>query len=98
MIVSLLLAAGSSTRMEQPKILLSFRGKALLQHGIDEIKNSVAADLVVVTGCYHTLIKEVLEQQRIAYTENKDWQSGMGVSIQKGIHYILEHYAEATGV
>jgi molybdenum cofactor cytidylyltransferase len=98
MTVALLLAAGSSTRMGQPKMLLPFNGKTLLQHCIDEIKKSSAGDLVVVTGCYHSLLKEILNQQQIAFTENAHWQQGMGSSIQKGINFLLERYPKANSV
>lgn len=98
MTVALLLAAGSSTRMGQPKMLLPFNGKSLLQHCIDEIKNSSAHDLLVVTGCYHSLLEEILKQQQIIYTENEHWQQGMGSSIQKGINQIIQHFSEADSV
>lgn len=98
MTTGLLLAAGSSTRMGLPKMLLSFTGKSLLQHCIDEIRNSAIDDLVVVTGCYHSLIREILQSQKIAFTENKNWQEGMGSSIQHGINYITENYKEVTEV
>lgn len=98
MTVCLLLAAGSSSRMGKPKMLLSFNGKTLLQHTIDEILQIHNCKPVVVTGCYHTLLEEMLQQQQIDCIENKNWEEGMGSSIQKGIQYINHHYPEADNV
>lgn len=75
-----------------PKMLLRFKDKTLLQHIIDEIKNSDADHLTVVTGCYHAAIKEVLGLQEIDLIENKSWEQGMGASIQSGITHIIQHY------
>ncbi len=102
MTVCLLLAAGSSSRMNAsglatPKMLLSFSGKTFLQHIIDEVKKT-GNPLVVVTGCYHHLLQPVLEQQQIAFVQNESWNDGMGNSIQKGTAFILQHYPEVTSV
>ncbi|MBL0356291.1 MAG: nucleotidyltransferase family protein [Chitinophagaceae bacterium] len=96
--VCLLLAAGSSSRMGQPKMLLDFRGKTILQHSIDEIKKLPGNQLLVVTGCYYSLLKEILEQQQIEFVQNEQWQEGMGTSIQKGVKYITRYYPDATSV
>lgn len=92
MTVCLLLAAGSSSRMGKPKMLLSFKGKTLLQGAIDEI-NNINETLLVVTGKYHDLIKDVLLSQQVNFVENKNWEEGMGSSIQTGIKFIIENYA-----
>ena len=98
MTVCLLLAAGSSSRMGKPKMFLPFNGKTLLQHVIDEIKKTNGTQLLVVTGCYHPLLKEILLSQQIDFTENENWEDGMGSSIQKGISYIIKHYQNASNV
>jgi molybdenum cofactor cytidylyltransferase len=81
-----------------PKMLLPFEGKTLLQHTIDEIKKVDGTELLVVTGCYHLLLKEILEQQQIDFIENDNWKDGMGCSIQKGIAYVSAQYPNANSV
>lgn len=105
MTVCLLLAAGSSSRMSPgaipeaiPKMLLRFNGKTLLQHVIDEVKKVKDTQLLVVTGCYHSLLKEILSAQQIDFVENENWEEGMGSSIQKGIKYIAAGYTNAHNV
>ncbi len=98
MIVCLLLAAGSSSRMGKPKMLLPFNGKTFLQHAIDEIKATTNTELVIVTGCYHDLLKDILLLQQIPFIENENWEDGMGSSLQKGIRYVLKQYSNAAAV
>ena len=98
MTVCLLLAAGSSSRMAKPKMLLLFNGKTLLQHVIDETKKVNENKLLVVTGCYHSLLKEILAQQQIDFIENQHWEEGMSSSIQTGIAYIMQHYHNVNSV
>lgn len=81
-----------------PKMLLPFKGKTLLQHVIDEIKNSDAAYLTVVTGCYHSVLNEILRLQEIDLVENKNWEAGMGTSIQSGVAHILQHYPHTENI
>jgi molybdenum cofactor cytidylyltransferase len=106
MTVCILLAAGSSSRMQSsnaaekpiPKMLLSFNGKTLLQHAVDEITKVDETKLLVVTGCYHSILQEILSAQHIAFIENKNWQDGMGHSIQKAVLHVIEKYANAESI
>lgn len=98
MTVCLLLAAGSSSRMGSPKMLLPFNGKTFLQHAIDEIKNSNANGLVVVTGCCHQHLKGILLPQQINFVENKNWEEGMSSSIQTGTAYTIQQYPSTESI
>ena len=98
MTICLLLAAGSSSRMGQPKMMLAFKGSTLLQHIIDEVKATKSTTLLIVTGCYHTLIEQSLIQQQIPIVKNGQWQAGMGSSIQTGMAYLQQYYPAATNV
>ena len=98
MTVFLLLAAGNSSRMGKPKMLLPFNGKTLLQHSINEIKKISDQKLLVITGCYHSLLKEQLQQQQILFFQNEHWQEGMASSIGAGMKYILQYFPGAANV
>jgi molybdenum cofactor cytidylyltransferase len=98
MTVCLLLAAGSSSRMGQPKMMLPYKVSTLLQHIINEVKATKNTTLLVVTGCYHNLIEQSLLQQQIPLVKNEQWQAGMGSSIQTGMAYLLQHYPTASNV
>jgi len=98
MTICLLLAAGSSSRMGKPKMLLPYNGKTFLQKIVDEIQKLDNALLLVITGCYHSLLNKILTKQHIAFVQCEDWEQGMGASIQTGINYVLQHYTNADNI
>jgi len=98
MTVSLILAAGSSSRMGEPKMLLMYKGKTLLQHVIDEAKFINDNLLIVVTGRYHDLLVPLLQQQSIEPIKNEQWKNGMGSSVSAGVCYILKNFPSAENV
>ncbi|ALD21229.1 NTP transferase domain-containing protein [Hymenobacter sp. DG25A] len=81
----LLLAAGSSSRLGQPKQLLPYAGKSLLRRAAE---TAVAADLgpvIVVTGALHEELLPELDGLPVTVTHNLDWARGMGSSIKAGL-------------
>ncbi len=84
----LILAAGNSSRLGQPKQLLKFKGKSLLQH-VAEQALAATPFTVVVTGSNHTEIKKEIENLNILSVENAYWNEGMGTSINVGLNEIL---------
>ncbi len=98
MIVCLLLAAGSSSRMGKPKMLLPYNDKTFLQHIVDEIKELNSVQLLVVTGSCHSLLQPILASKKIPLIENKKWEEGMGSSIRAGIEYIQSNYKNTEAV
>lgn len=98
MTVCMLLAAGSSSRMGAPKMLLPFGDSTLLQHVINQAQKVKDTELIVVTGSYHSILEPLLAAQQIPCVENKNWQHGMGTSVQTGIRYIRQKYPDALQV
>lgn len=88
----IILAAGSSSRLGQPKQLLSFQGKTLLQRVIDEAVSAQAATVVVVLGANHQLIAENTNLNKTSVVVNEQWQSGMASSIKAGIGILTGHH------
>ena len=87
----LILAAGSSTRLGQPKQLVEFEGQTLIER-ITHTALSVSDEVLVVLGANIGLIKPKLEaySDRINIIENKDWKDGMGTSISLGIEHLTQ--------
>lgn len=81
----ILLAAGQSSRLGQPKQLLVYQGKTLLQHAIDMVKLSPAKPIVVVLGSGIESILHTIDTTGLHIVENDDWQSGIGSSISYGV-------------
>ncbi|MDB5247667.1 MAG: MobA-like protein [Segetibacter sp.] len=80
-----LLAAGASTRLGQPKQQLQFKGKTLLQQAIDTAIHSGCSPVIVVLGANAGPIEDELENLRVRIIHNSQWQEGMASSIRLGI-------------
>ena len=82
----LILAAGSSSRLGQPKQLIEFEGQTLIER-ITHRALSVSEEVLVVLGANIKLIKPKLSvfSDRINIVENKNWEAGMGTSISLGV-------------
>lgn len=83
-ISGLIIAAGASRRLGQPKQLVQYRGKTLIEHAIDIMRSADLADLSVVLGSNADLIKETLNSD-IHVLYNRDWSEGMGTTIRHGV-------------
>ena len=86
----LILAAGSSQRLGEPKQLLELRGKTLIDHAIDEAIAANLGKVFVVTGFEHSLLKSELKDKPSQIIFNPRWKEGMGTSISKGIALIQD--------
>ncbi|WP_340198620.1 NTP transferase domain-containing protein [Ascidiimonas sp. W6] len=84
----LILAAGNSSRMGQPKQLLPWNNTTLLGHTIEQGKLAGIEDIYVVLGAYKKEIQETLIQKNIRIVTNEQWEMGMGVSIAIGVQKI----------
>jgi len=83
--VAVVLAAGRSKRMGQPKQLLRFEGKLLLQHAIDEARASKLSEIVLVLGYEAEQIQSNIDANGIRIVYNAEWDSGMASSLLTGI-------------
>ena len=93
----LLLAAGGSTRMGQPKQLLSWGNQTLIEHQIQTLLKT-GNPVTVVLGSNSNLIVPVIAKYGVDIFINTDWESGMGSSISHGISQIIQKFPEADGV
>ena len=93
----LLLAAGSSSRMGQPKQLLPWGSQTLIDHQI-QILLKTGNPVNVVLGSNSNLVIPVIEKYDVNIVINTDWESGMGSSISLGISEIIQKYPDANGV
>ena len=87
----LILAAGNSSRLGQPKQLLQFKGKSLLYHVVSQALEITPA-VVVVTGSKNDIIEKEIYGLRALATENPNWQDGMGSSISSGLKRLLDNF------
>jgi len=89
-IAVLVLAAGKSSRMRQPKQLLGWGKTTLLNHAIEQAKE-VTQHVFVVLGAYKDIIKVSIPKD-VAIVFNPDWEQGMGTSIALGISELRKNH------
>jgi molybdenum cofactor cytidylyltransferase len=98
---AILLAAGASTRLGQPKQLLrlsAFGGETLLDHAVALAQASGSAPIFVVLGAHAEEIQLECELLDCILVRNEAWEEGMASSLRVGIAAVLENSPAASGV
>lgn len=94
----IILAAGNSSRLGEPKQLLRYENKTLICR-IAEAAASVAdVTLVVVTGSDAGKITTELESVTYSPAHNPDWPTGMASSVRSGLLKLLSVNTEVESV
>jgi molybdenum cofactor cytidylyltransferase len=90
----ILLAAGASTRLGQPKQLLVYKGQSLLKHAVKVAVESGAKSIVTVLGASADQLLVEANHQGTIVIVNNEWQEGMASSIRNGLKELLKIDAE----
>jgi len=85
MIWAVVLAAGESKRMGEPKLLLPFRGRTLLEDVVTAVLRAPVDRTLVVLGAFADRIGALLDPYPVERTVNPDYRSGMLSSVRCGI-------------
>lgn len=85
----LILAAGSSTRMNATKQLLPYKDTTLLGFAIETAKKTTANEVFCVLGHQAEIIKKSIEKQQVETILNPNFKEGLSSSIVAGIHHII---------
>jgi molybdenum cofactor cytidylyltransferase len=93
----LILAAGSSSRLGQPKQLLPFKETTLLEHTIT-CAQSVSDNVFVVLGGNQSAIQSAVDLQDIEVILTQDWYKGIGSSISSGIKSITKTIQDTQSI
>lgn len=92
----MLLAAGASTRMGQPKLLLPVGKRPMVARVLGECIRSDLANVVVVLGYQSNLIGEALGALRVnpkvRLVVNPEYASGMSASIRAGLPEVEKEF------
>ena len=84
-ISGILLAAGLSTRMGQPKQLLPFGKSTIVETVVDNMLNAKFSEVIVVVGHCAEQIQKLLGERQVKVVFNPDYREGMLTSAQTGI-------------
>ena len=88
MISAILLAAGESNRMGQPKQLMPFGQSTIVERTIDNLLNSAISETIVVLGYKDEEIRKTIAGKPIKIAMNPDYQQGMSTSIIAGLKQV----------
>jgi molybdenum cofactor cytidylyltransferase len=75
-VTGVVLAAGASERMGEPKLLLPYRGSTVLNATIAAVEASVVDRVIVVVGFKAEMIETSVEARRAAIVRNLDYRRG----------------------
>lgn len=84
-ISAILLAAGGSSRLGQPKQLLKIGSTSLIRKLAGEALASRADEVVVVVGFESQVMRDELKGLNLNIVDNSDWESGLSSSIAAGL-------------
>jgi molybdenum cofactor cytidylyltransferase len=96
-IPAIILAAGASRRLGQPKQLVGFAGEALLERALRLAKESGAAPVLAVLGANFAPICASIPFDGAIPVLNDKWEQGMSTSIQAGLNEAEVRAPRASG-
>ena len=99
---AVVLAAGGSSRLGQPKQLLTFRGETLVRRAVRAAAEACCDPVIVVVGGINDAIQSEVDIRdsrislsstpgkttRAMVVENAEWRNGVGTSIRRGVEHL----------
>ncbi|MEX2593609.1 MAG: nucleotidyltransferase family protein [Anditalea sp.] len=86
----MILAAGGSTRLGQPKQELIFQGISLLNRAIEAGLKSQCRRTLVILGAFHERLIPKINTNQADILINPKWKEGMSSSLRTGMESLLE--------
>lgn len=94
-VAGILLAAGASRRMGQPKQLLEVEGETLVHRAARVALEAGLEPVIVVLGCQANEVGAACAGLALQMVVNKAWPEGMASSIRAGINAVPQDAAAA---
>lgn len=97
-VAAIIVAAGASSRLGQPKQLVIFDGEPLLQRTIRIAAEAGASPVFVVLGAHREFIESKVDFQAAKIVLNPRWAEGLAGSIRAGVRAVEAEAPHASGV
>lgn len=97
-VAALILAAGGSSRLGQPKQLLSIAGESLVLRAVRTATESGCAPIALVVGSLRAEIEAEVGDAPVLIVPNEQWTLGVGTSIRAGLRALLEAQPDLQSV
>jgi molybdenum cofactor cytidylyltransferase len=91
-LAAIVLAAGESRRMGQPKQLLPFGERTILERVVDMLLTAGVGEVVVVLGHLADRVRAVLGDRPVTAVVNESYRQGMLSSVKCGVRAIGAGY------
>ena len=96
-VAAIVLAAGASRRLGQPKQLLMHGNETLLERAIRLAHEAGASPVVVVLGAHIHIIRASIPFKNAVSVVNNHWEQGISTSIHEGLRTLDKTAPDATG-
>jgi CTP:molybdopterin cytidylyltransferase MocA len=97
-VAAIVLAAGASRRLGQPKQLLMLDGETLLARSVRLANEAGAAPVLVVLGANSELIGSAIPAGSATVVMNENWEQGIASSIHAGLKALDPAESDVGGV
>jgi molybdenum cofactor cytidylyltransferase len=97
-VAAIIVAAGASSRLGQPKQLIFCDGEPLLQRAIRMASEAGASPVLVVLGAHRDLIERRVDFQGAKIVVNDHWAEGLASSVCVGVNAAEFESPDASGV
>jgi len=84
-VAGIILAAGASRRLGQPKQLLPWHGQSLLRRAVAMALSGGLAPVIVVVGAEAERMRSEIADLPVIVVDNPDWQAGQSTSVAAGV-------------
>lgn len=100
-VAAIVLAAGASSRLGQPKQLLLHGGETLLERALRLASEAGATPVIAVLGAHYDRIRAAVrfgKLNKAIPVLNSGWEQGIATSIHAGLRALEESAPQASGV
>lgn len=95
---AVVLAAGGSSRMRQPKQLMPIQGTPLILRTVNAVLVSPVWPVVVVLGSSADAVRPLLARLPLQLIDNPQWERGIGTSLRRGVEVLDQFSSSLDGV
>jgi molybdenum cofactor cytidylyltransferase len=96
-VAAIILAAGASRRLGQPKQLVGYAGEMLLERALRIAKEAGASPVLAVLGAHFAPICAAIPFNAAIPVFNEKWEQGISSSIHAGLHEADVRAPESVG-
>jgi molybdenum cofactor cytidylyltransferase len=89
-VAGIILAAGASTRLGEPKPALLWRNRPLVWHVVQTATDAALSPVIMVSGAYTPIIRLALGERPVHIVHNADWEEGQSSSVRAGLHALVD--------